>query len=154
MNSPTACKGKITTQLDNPENRPVSRICCRCLLFWSLLLTSNAELINKMIHNARALGLSQYVKAATQSVGGRSAAASFPSLKRDEWYKREETLPPVIPAFANDIQLNKLVLGQAKRVLNLKGQLFNNKSQSITGIGGTLFCCNFLFAGLLHFFSI
>lgn len=118
------------TNTTQETQRSVSlRICCR---FWLL-----STLFNMVFPQARALGLSQYAKAVTQSIGGRTAITSFPSLRRDEWYKREEDLPSMIPAFANHVQLNKLVVGQTKKVFNLKAQLFNNKSQSMSGIGGT-----------------
>ena len=48
-------------------------------------------------------------------------------------------LPALVPAFASNIQLHKITLGQNKKVFNLNAHLFNNKSQSITGIGGTVF---------------
>lgn len=99
-----------------------------------------------MIANRSTVGVNQFVRAVTQSVGGQKVTTSFPSLKRD-WEEREEYFPSLLPAFASDMPLKKFsfskqasAANQQKPVFNLNSHLFNKRSQAVSGIGGLLIC--------------
>lgn len=85
--------------------------------------------------SVRTVGLNQFSKATAQAAGGNKVTATFPSLKR-EWEAKAETFPAVLPAFANDLSVKKVTLGQMKKTFNLNAHLFNNKCLSVSGIGG------------------
>lgn len=85
--------------------------------------------------SVRSVGLNQFSKVTAQAAGGQKVTATFPSLKR-EWEEKAVKLPAVVPAFANDLSIKKITLGQMKKTFNLNAHLFNNKCLSISGIGG------------------
>lgn len=97
--------------------------------------------------NVRSSGLSQFIKATSQSAGAQRVVTSFPSLKRPNAEDVEEKVPQNVPAFAH-IPYHKISIGQGKKALNLNGQLFNNKNQALSGIGGKgsiIFVCAYSF---------